>query len=204
MKSDNQGLTFIWIPNLFSKIPGGSFFLALFFLALSFAAFSSLISMLELDTRILMDAGLSRKKSIVVIGTCAFLLGLPSALSMGFFNNQDWVWSLGLLVSGLFLTIAVIKFGTNKFRREVILSSKNHSLLGKFFSIIIIVFLPLQFLAMISWFFWTSYTEDPNNWFKIFSSSSAGTVLFQWIIAIGVFIFLNKTISKKILSHNDH
>jgi NSS family neurotransmitter:Na+ symporter len=29
MKADNQGLTFIWIPNLFSKIPAGSFFLML-------------------------------------------------------------------------------------------------------------------------------------------------------------------------------
>jgi len=99
MKADNQGLTFIWIPNLFSKFPAGSFFLALFFLALSFAAFSSLISMLELDTRILMDAGLSRKKAVGVVGSAGFLLGLPSAVSMGFFNNQDWVWSFGLSLS---------------------------------------------------------------------------------------------------------
>jgi NSS family neurotransmitter:Na+ symporter len=204
MKTDNQGLTFIWIPNLFSKIPGGTFFLALFFLALSFAAFSSLISMLELDTRILMDAGLSRKKSILVIGICGFLLGLPSALSMGFFSNQDWVWSLGLLVSGFFLTVSVIKFGTKKFLKEVILSSKNHSLLVKFFNILIMFFIPLQFLAMITWFFWTSYTENPHNWFKIFSSFSVGTVLFQWIIALGVFILLNKTITKKILNQSDH
>ena len=204
MKTDNQGLTFIWIPNLFSKIPGGTFFLALFFLALSFAAFSSLISMLELDTRILMDAGLCRKKSIAVIAICGFLLGLPSALSMGFFSNQDWVWSLGLLVSGFFLTVSVIKFGTKKFLREVILPSKNHSLLAKFFNILIMFFIPLQFLAMITWFFWTSYTENPHNWFKIFTSFSVGTVLFQWIIALGVFILLNKTITKKILNRNDH
>lgn len=205
MKSDYQGLTFIWIPNLFSKIPGGSFFLALFFLALSFAAFSSLISMLELDTRILMDGGLSRKKSVTIVGVIGFLFGLPSALSMGFLNNQDWVWSLGLVVSGFFFTFAVIKFGTKKFRQEIIKSSEIKINLGKWFNIIVIFFLPLQFLAMVGWWFWESYSGDPHNWLKVFSPLTLGTVLFQLTIALGVFILLNKIITKKILrNHNDY
>ena len=51
----NTGLTFIWIPQLFAQMPGGSLFAVIFFLALSFAAISSLISMVELATRILID-----------------------------------------------------------------------------------------------------------------------------------------------------
>ncbi|MFB0566877.1 MAG: sodium-dependent transporter [Candidatus Aminicenantaceae bacterium] len=205
MKTDNQGLTFIWIPQLFSKIPAGSFFLALFFLALSFAAFSSLISMLELDTRLLMDTGMSRKKSIGIVGVCGFLLGLPSALSMGFFNNQDWVWSLGLLVSGLFFTIAVIKFGAKGFRQKIISESQTNINLGRWFDILVTFFLPLQFLAMLGWWLWDSYSDDPHNWFKIFTPYSVGTVLFQLAIAIGVFISLNKIITKKIITNeNDY
>jgi NSS family neurotransmitter:Na+ symporter len=203
MKTNNQGLTFIWIPKLFSKIPAGSFFLALFFLALSFAAFSSLISMLELDTRILMDAGFSRKKAIILIVAGAFVLGLPSAISMGFFNNQDWVWGLGLMVSGFFFTIAVLKFGPKNFRQNIISTPGSKIRLRKWFDILVTFLLPLQFLAMLGWWFWQSYSGDPHNWFKITSPGSVGTVLFQWIIALGLFIILNKTITKKMLGNKN-
>jgi NSS family neurotransmitter:Na+ symporter len=203
MKADNQGLTFIWIPKLFSKIPAGSFFLALFFLALSFAAFSSLISMLELDTRILMDAGFSRSKAIILIAASAFVLGFPSAISMGFFTNQDWVWSLGLMVSGFFFTIAVLKFGPKNFRQNIISTPGSKIRLKKWFDILITFLLPLQFLAMLGWWFWKSYSGDPHNWFKITSSGSVGTVLFQWIIALGLFIILNKIITKKMLGNKN-
>jgi NSS family neurotransmitter:Na+ symporter len=203
MKADNQGLTFIWIPNLFSKVPAGSFFLALFFLALSFAAFSSLISMLELVTRILMDAGLTRKRAVLLVGSMGFLLGLPSAVSMGFFNNQDWTWGLGLMVSGLFFTIAVLKFGPKNFRLHVISSAEKKIKIGKWFDVLVIVLLPLQFVAMIVWWFAQSYTSNPKNWLNIFSSSSLGTVLFQWIITLCVFIGLNKIIAKRVLKYKN-
>jgi NSS family neurotransmitter:Na+ symporter len=203
MQADSQGLTFIWIPNLFSKIPAGSFFLALFFLALSFAAFSSLISMMELDTRILMDAGFSRKKAIVLICMCAFLLGLPSAISMGFFTNQDWVWGLGLMVSGFFFTIAVLKYGPKKFRQNIISTPGSKVRLNKWFDILVTFLLPLQFLVMLGWWLWKSYSANPHNWFNIASPNSVGTVLFQWIIALGLFILLNKIITKKMLSNKN-
>jgi len=40
----NEGLTFIWVPQLFAQIPGGRFFQGLFFLALVFAAWTSLLA----------------------------------------------------------------------------------------------------------------------------------------------------------------
>lgn len=203
MKTDNQGLTFIWIPNLFSKIPAGTFFLALFFLALCFAAFSSLISQLELITRIFIDTGLPRKKAVRMVGISCFILGLPSAISMGFFNNQDWVWGLGLMVSGFFFTLLVLKVGPKKFREEIISTSENKINLGKGFDILVKLFLPLQFVAMLGWWFWQAYSENPNNWFNIFSQSTVGTVLFQWAVAIAVFISFNKAITKKMLNNNE-
>lgn len=203
MKADNQGLTFIWIPNLFSKVPAGSFFLSLFFLALSFAAFSSLISMIELDTRILMDAGFSRRKAVLIVGIVGFLLGLPSALSMSFFNNQDWVWGLGLMMSGFLFTVMVLKFGPRNFRLKVIYVPGSPVRLGKWFDVFPYILLPLQFLAMLGWWFWQSYSQNPHTWFNILSPFSVGTVLFQWLIALGLFIILNKSITKKILMNND-
>jgi NSS family neurotransmitter:Na+ symporter len=151
-----------------------------------------------------MDAGQSRKKAVIVVGICCFFMGLPSAISMGFFSNQDWVWGLGLMVSGLFFTLAVLKVGPKKFRQEIVATSDSKVKLGKAFDILVKFFLPLQVLAILGWWFWTSYSADPHNWFKIFSPSSIGTALFQWSMALGVFIFLNKIINKKILgNHNE-
>jgi NSS family neurotransmitter:Na+ symporter len=59
-----------------------------------------------------------RKKAIALIFMCAFILGLPSAISMGFFTNQDWVWGLALMVSGFFFTVAVLKYGPKKMLRN--------------------------------------------------------------------------------------
>jgi len=204
MKTDNVGLTFIWIPNLFSKIPSGSFFLALFFLALCFAAFSSLISQLELIARIFMDCGLTRKKAVFIVGISCFALGLPSAISLGFFNNQDWVWGMGLIVSGAFFIFLVLKTGPKKFREEIISTSETRFKLGKGFDFLVKFILPIQLIAMLGWWFWDSYSNDPGNWYKIFSQSTLGTVLFQWTVAIVVFLGFNKIISKKLSKKNEN
>jgi NSS family neurotransmitter:Na+ symporter len=203
MKSDNQGLTFIWMPKLFTNVPAGSFFLTLFFLALTFAAFSSLISMIELVTRIFMDTGMTRKKSVFLVAILGFIFGLPSAISMGFFNNQDLVWSIGLMFSGFFFTIAVFRYRSRRFRTEVVSLPESAKKTGRWFDIVVYLFLPLQFFAMIIWWFWQSYSSDPRNWLKINAESSLGTVLFQLIVAIVIFIILNKIITQKIV-HTSH
>jgi NSS family neurotransmitter:Na+ symporter len=203
MRSSNEGMTFIWIPQLFSKFPAGSFFLILFFLALCFAAFSSLIAHLELITRILLDGGLNRRKAVLVVGGVCALMGLPSAVSMGFFNNQDWVWSLGLMISGSFFVLLVLKVGPKKFRLDIISASGVKVKLGRSFDILVKFLLPVQILVMLGWWIWTNYSENPGNFFNIFAQSSFGTFLFQAVVAIGVFIALNKIISRKVLAENN-
>ena len=69
----------------------------MFFLALSFAAMSSLIAMIEMATRMFLDLGVRRTTAVSLVGVLGFVLGLPSAWKMGFLENQDWVWGLGLL-----------------------------------------------------------------------------------------------------------
>jgi NSS family neurotransmitter:Na+ symporter len=170
----------------------------LFFLALCFAAFSSLISQLELISRIFMDTGLTRKKAVTIVGTACFILGIPSAVSIGFFNNQDWVWGLGLMVSGSFFIFLVLKVGPRKFRKEIITSPGQKIKMGKAFDYLVMIFLPIQLVAMLVWWFWDAYKSDPENWLNIFAKGSVGTVLFQWGVAIVVFIIFNKLITKKL------
>src|SRR5690606_22512880 len=116
----NEGLTFIWIPQLFAQIPGGRFFQALFFLALVFAAWTSLVAMIELASRILIDLGLDRTRAITLVGAAGLLFGIPSALKIGFFQNQDWVWGVGLMMSGFFFAFAVLRYGVSRWRETFI------------------------------------------------------------------------------------
>jgi NSS family neurotransmitter:Na+ symporter len=204
MSQGDRGLTFTWIPTLFAKFPAGSFFMGLFFLALCFAAFSSLISQLEMITRIFIDSGLTRKKAVGIVGAVCFLFGVPSALSMGFFDNQDWVWGMGLIISGSFFIIVVLKIGPKKFREEMVPAVSKRIRLGKAFDILVKFFLPVQIIAMLVWWLWDQgYSKNPDSWYNPFVQSSVGTVLFQWAVAIGIFIFLNKLITKK-MDINNH
>lgn len=196
MAAGNQGLAFIHLPNLFLKMPAGEILIVVFFLALFFAAFSSLISMLELPVRILMDGGMKRKKAIIYVGLGGFLLGLPSAMSLDVFDNQDWVWGLGLMVSGLFFVIAVIRFNVDRFRKENI-NSQSVIKLNKGFNFLVKYVIPIEFILMIGWWFYQTVGWDKGNFsevFNIFGKFSVGTTLFQWGIVLIVFIMFNKKI----------
>ena len=189
----NFGLTFIWLPRLFESVPAGGFFLALFFLALSFAAMSSLIAMIEMATRMCVDLGVRRTRAVLLVGVLGFMLGLPSAWKMGFLENQDWVWGLGLLVSGLFIATTVIRFGVDRFRRELINTPEERWPVGSWFLFVMAVLIPLEFVALVTWWFYQAATSyDPEGWWNPFHTFSVGTALFQWSVVIGVLLLLNR------------
>lgn len=192
LASGNQGLAFIAIPKLFKQMSSGGIFSTIFFLSLFFAALSSLISMLELAARALMDFGLSRKKSVQIIFIVSALFGLPSALSMHFFDNQDWVWGLGLLVSGLFFTILVLKIGIARFVNEWLMPQRFKRVTYISFKILFYFLIPLEFISMICWWFYQSFTSFSQSPWSISESFSLGTVIFQWAIILLAGLFLNK------------
>jgi NSS family neurotransmitter:Na+ symporter len=193
MAKGNEGLAFIHLPLLFLKMPAGQFLIVIFFLALFFAGISSLISMLELPVRILMDFGIKRKKAIILISSVGFLLGLPSALDIRIFKNQDWVWGLGLMVSGLFFTTAALKFNVDRFRREKI-NAFSRIKLNRGFNIIVKYVIPVEFALMIGWWFYQSFQWEKGHVFSIFSQYSPGTTIFQWGVVLFIFILFNKKI----------
>lgn len=78
------GLVFAILPVIFSHMPGGLVFGALFFLLLAVAALTSTISILEVPVAFLIDEkSWSRRKAAWLMGGVAFLFGIPSALSGG-------------------------------------------------------------------------------------------------------------------------
>ena len=120
LAAGNTGLTFIWIPQVFARMPAGGVFLPLFFLAMFCAALSSLIAMVELGTRVLLDAGVTRGRAVRLVVAAAVVCGAPSAVSMAVFENQDWVWGLALMISGLFIAVATIRYGVERFGEELV------------------------------------------------------------------------------------
>jgi len=153
--------------------------------------------MIELSTRIFMDAGLQRPRAILFVGSCGFLLGLPSAFSLNILNNQDWVWGLGLILSGIFVAFAAIKYGVDKFRTELVNTEGNDIVAGTWFNVIVKFVIPIEFLVLLGWWFWKTVAGDPEEWWMPFKTYSLGTVLLQWAIALVVLIAVSNWLYKR-------
>lgn len=192
----NEGLTFVWMPHLFAQMPGGAFFMVLFFLALSFAALTSLISMLELATRVLIDFGFERRRALVWVGGAGLICGLPSALSMAVFANQDWVWGVGLLLSGLFFALGARSFGVEKLRREVVADDSAELPIGRWWSFLVGVLIPVEAVVLIGWWLWSSYAADRAGWLDPFGGFTPGAVLAQGAVALIALAVANRWLAR--------
>ncbi len=199
----NEGLTFIWVPQLFGRMPLGNLFMVLFFLALVVAAWSSLIAMIELASRVLIDHGLSRRRAITIVGLAGFLFGLPSALWIEFFRNQDWVWGVGLMLSGFFFAFCVLRYGADRFRRHFINGESNDIVIGRWWNVVIGL-VAVEAVVLMAW--WLYQAVDPANLgatFTPISSFNVGTVLVQWGAALALFIGINSWLARPALA-SDH
>ncbi len=195
--ANNEGLTFQWMPQLFAAMPGGSFFMVLFFAALSFAAMTSLIAMLELATRVLIDMGLARQRAILLVGGAGLVFGIPSALSMAVFSNQDWVWGVGLMVSGLFFAIVAARFGLERLRSEVVNDEACDLRVGKWWVILVGVVVPVEAVTLILWWLYEARGWDPQGWLNPWASANVGTVLAQLGAAMVALLLMNRWLARR-------
>ncbi|HKJ88955.1 MAG TPA: sodium-dependent transporter, partial [Gammaproteobacteria bacterium] len=175
----NEGLTFIWVPQLFARIPGGRFFMALFFLALVFAAWTSLVSMIELASRVLRDLGMSRKAAVATVGVAGLVCGVPSALNISFFRNQDFVWGVGLMLSGFFFAFAVLRYGVTEWRRKFVNGAGADIHIGAWWDWAIRL-VTVEAVILILW--WFAQVRG-GGWIEAlnpFREANIGTTLAQW------------------------
>ena len=191
------GLTFIWMPQLFATMQFGGILAMLFFLGLSFAAFSSLIAMIELTSRVLLDLGLSRRSAVISVATVGFALGIPSAINLTFFENQDFVWGVALMISGSFVAFSVIRYGVSAFRSDAV-DVEGDWKAGKGWELLIKWVVPVEAVVLLVWWLWISATVyAPDTWFDPFSPFSVMTNLVQWGIIMGAFYFLNDWMNRR-------
>jgi neurotransmitter:Na+ symporter, NSS family len=197
MRAGNEGLMFIWIPQLFAQIPMGGVFLMFFMLALMFAALSSIIAMFELATRVVMDLGLTRSRALRLVTGATIVFGLPSALSLRFFQNQDWVWGLGLMMSGLFISLAVARYGLRRFRTELVNTADNELNAGRPYEWVLRYLVPLLFAVMFGWWMYqAAAVYDPEGWWNPLHIHSVGTCIVQWGALLAVLLFLNRRLAE--------
>ena len=130
----SSAITFLALPEVFAQAPGGSIgawvMMSGFFLALSFAALTSMISTVELCVRNFVDHGYEREKSVLLTSIAILIFGLPSAILWitiapdgtafpQFLEVQDHIWGYGLMFSGLFIAFTIWKYGYQKWRAQV-------------------------------------------------------------------------------------
>ena len=190
------GLTFIWMPPLFAEMALGAPLAVLFFLALTFAALSSLISMIELSTRVTVDLGVDRGKAVVGVGAVAFLVGVPSALSGDVFGNQDFVWGVALMLSGAFIALAVWRYGAARLRDAV--ATESDWALPRAWDVWITRVIPFQAVVLLGWWLWLAATDYSENWWDPSEPYSAMSCLVQWGAALAVFYALNNWMVRRL------
>jgi NSS family neurotransmitter:Na+ symporter len=195
LQSGDTGLTFIYLIKFFPTLPAGSLFAALFFLALAISALASLLSMVELAVMNLEDTGITRKRAGLIAGAVAFLLGIPSAWSISFQGNQDMVWGVGLLISGIFFAIAVYKNGIERVRNMINENSWIH--VGRWFNVCIIAF-PVLFAVMFIWWVGQAASWYPKSWWNPLEKESPATMVLQWAILLGLVILANNWLTRKV------
>lgn len=194
------GLTFIWMPQLFAKMPFGGTLAILFFLGLAFAAISSLISMIQLTSRILVDFGLTRRSAVLSVVSVGFVMGVPSAVNLNIFGNQDFVWGVALMMSGAFIAFSVIRYGVSSFRRDVVDVADGDWRAGRIWEFLITWAIPAQAIVLLVWWFSLSATVyAPESWFNPLNPYSVMTIVVQWSLVMGVFMYFNKRLVDRTL-----
>ncbi|MDR7304405.1 sodium-dependent transporter [Haloactinomyces albus] len=190
----NQGLAFVYFAELLGRMPGGTVFAVLFFLALFLAGVSSLIAMTELATRNVMDMGMTRKRAVPWVVGVVFIAGIPSAYSVDFLTNQDNVWGIGLLLGGLCAALAMLKYGVERARREI--DAVSDIRLGAWWSACLYAF-PVMFAVLFGWWILQS-VSGVADWWNPFQEFSLGTMLLQWGALAVVLLLLNRFLAEKV------
>ena len=103
------------------------------------------------------------------------------------------------MVSGLFVALALAKYGVKRFLDERINTSQERMRIGSWFVFIMSYLIPLEFIALIGWWFYQSITSyDPEGWWQPFNKLSVGTVIFQLGVLAIVLIATNKAWVRKL------
>lgn len=100
------------------------------------------------------------------------------------------------------MAFAIIRFGPERFRSEIVNNGEQKYTLGKWWSFIIKYVVPVEVISLLVWWIYLSITAyAPDTWYNPLSSFSVATIVVQWGIVMALFYFYNGTISGKTIEH---
>ena len=115
--NNGPALIFMTLPNVFNNLPIGRFWGSLFFLFMTFAAYSTVLAVFENIISCVCElTGWSRKKACLICAIGIFLLSLPCLLGYNVWSNvrpiagRDVLDSEDFIVSNLLLPIGSLLF----------------------------------------------------------------------------------------------
>ena len=106
LNNSGPGLMFIFLPNVLKDIPGGGLILCIFFVAVTFAALTSLVNLFEAPTATLQELfHLSRPVAVGIIGAVGVGVGLVIAPIV-----SDWMDVCSIYICPLGALLAAVMF----------------------------------------------------------------------------------------------
>ena len=199
-------LIFITIPNLFTQMPGGRWWGAVFFIFLTFAALSTVVAVFENIIAFYIDKfEWSRKKATLVSGVSVTLLSLPCVFGYNIWSGiqllgegssvldfEDFIVSNNLLPLG---SLAFILFVTSKngwgfenFRKEVNLGKGLKMPGGKVIQFYMSYIIPLIIAAIYFGGYYGMFKPAEGQPYdaRFFSWMAVSLVFFAFIVFVSV------------------
>jgi NSS family neurotransmitter:Na+ symporter len=99
---------------------------------------------------------------------------------------------VGLLVSGLFFSLAIIRYGVRRFREEQLNHADSDIRIGRWWDVAIGLLVPVQAVILLVWWLVQAWSWDPEGWLTPFAAENVGTVLFQFAVVLAVLIAANR------------
>lgn len=142
------GLMFIFLPNLFKSMPGGSVVAMIFFVAVLFAGMSSLINLYEAPIATVQEKfGLKRVPACAAVGIFS---GITAVCIQGIVSG--WMDVLSIYICPLGAGLAAIMFfwvGGKRYVEEQVNLGREKKIGKAFFPLCKYVFCPICFLVLI-------------------------------------------------------
>ncbi|MDD4650206.1 MAG: sodium-dependent transporter [Desulfoplanes sp.] len=121
-------LLFMTMPRIFDAMPQGHLFGMLFFLSVVLAGLSSALNLLEVPVEAIMErTSMTRWKAVALVGTGAFLMGLPLDLNMNVFGKWADIITIYLFpFSALLIQVVFFwVFGADRAMEEINMGARH-------------------------------------------------------------------------------
>ncbi|MCX7945211.1 MAG: sodium-dependent transporter, partial [Deltaproteobacteria bacterium] len=157
---------FVAMPIIFTKIPLGAIFGAIWFILLFFAGLTSSVALASPFIAFLREKfGISRERAVIFTGIIMFLFGLPNALfiKFGYLDQYDfWIGTVALVVFALIEVIVYAWiYGGDKMWEE--LTSNAEIKIPKIFYYIIKFIVPIYLIVLLSGWLYQDLTSEKSE-----------------------------------------